>query len=44
MEKSEAYTSLLRGFIDRDLSGARFAISENHEGTEWAVFSKLPEV
>jgi putative transposase len=31
-EKGAAYTSLLRGLIDRGLSGVRLVVSDDHEG------------
>ncbi len=41
-EKGAAYTSLLRGLIDRGLSGVRLVVSDDHEGIKAAVFSELP--
>jgi putative transposase len=41
-EKSAAYTSLLRGLLDRGLSGVRLVISDDHEGIKAAVFGELP--
>jgi putative transposase len=41
-EKGAAYASLLRGLIDRGLSGARLVISDDHEGIKAAVASELP--
>jgi putative transposase len=40
-EKGAAYTSLLRGLIDRGLSGVRLVVSDEHEGIKAAVFSEL---
>ena len=40
-EKGAAYTSLLRGLIDRGLSGVRLVVSDDHEGIKAAVFSEL---
>ena len=41
-EKGAAYASLLRGLIDRDLSGVRLVISDDHEGIKAAVSGELP--
>jgi putative transposase len=41
-EKGAAYASLLRGLIDRGLSGVRLVISDDHEGIKAAVASELP--
>jgi putative transposase len=41
-EKGAAYASLLRGLIDRGLSGVRLVVSDDREGIETAVFSELP--
>jgi len=41
-EKGAAYASLLRGLIDRSLSGVRLVISDDHEGIKAAVASELP--
>lgn len=41
-EKGAAYTSLLRDLIDRDLSGVRLAVSDDHEGIKAAVAGELP--
>ena len=41
-EKGAAYASLLRGLIDRGLSGVRLVISDDHEGIKKAVSGKLP--
>ena len=41
-QKGAAYTSLLRGLIDRGLSGVRLVVSDDHEGIKAAVFSELP--
>ena len=43
-EKGAAYASLLRGLIDRGLSGVRLVVSDDHEGIKAAVFSELPGV
>jgi putative transposase len=43
MEKGAAYTSLLRGLIDRGLRGVRLVVSDYHEGIKVAVAGKLPE-
>jgi putative transposase len=41
-EKGAAYASLLRGLIDRGLSGVRLVISDEHEGIKAAVAGELP--
>ena len=42
-EKGEAYASLLRGLIERDLHGVRLVISDDHEGIKAALFGgELP--
>ena len=41
-EKGAAYASLLRGLIDRGLSGVRLVISDDHEGIKAAVAGELP--
>ena len=41
-EKGAAYTSLLRGLIDRGLSGVRLVVSDDHEGIKAAVAGELP--
>jgi transposase-like protein len=41
-EKGAAYASLLRGLIDRDLSGVRLVVSDDHEGIKAAVAGELP--
>ncbi len=41
-EKGAAYTSLLRGLLDRGLSGVKLVISDDHEGIKAAVFGELP--
>jgi putative transposase len=41
-EKGVAYASLLRGLIDRGLSGVRLVISDDHEGIKAAVCGELP--
>jgi putative transposase len=43
-EKSAAYASLLRGLIDRGLSGVRLVVSDDHEGIKAAVAGELPAV
>jgi len=43
-EKGAAYASLLRGLIDRGLSGVRLVVSDDHEGIKAAVFGELPGV
>ena len=43
-EKGTAYASLLRGLIDRGLSGVRLVVSDDHEGIKSAVFGELPGV
>src|SRR3954454_1745340 len=42
MEKGAAYASLLRGLIDRGLSGVRLVVSDDHEGIKAAVAGELP--
>jgi putative transposase len=41
-EKGAAYASLLRGLIDRGLSGVRLVVSDDHEGIKKAVSGELP--
>jgi putative transposase len=41
-EKGAAYASLLRGLLDRGLSGVRLVISDDHEGIKAAVSGELP--
>ncbi len=42
-EKGAAYASLVRGLLDRGLSGVRLVISDDHEGIKAAaVFGELP--
>jgi putative transposase len=41
-EKGAAYASLLRGLIDRGLSGVCLVISDDHEGIKAAVSGELP--
>lgn len=41
-EKGAAYTALLRGLIDRGLSGVRLVVSDDHEGIKAAVAGELP--
>jgi putative transposase len=43
-EKGAAYASLLRGLLDRGLSGVRLVISDDHEGIKIAVAGELPGV
>jgi transposase-like protein len=43
-EKSAAYASLLRGLLDRGLSGVRLVVSDDHEGIKVAVAGELPGV
>jgi putative transposase len=43
-EKSVAYASLLRGLLDRGLSGVRLVVSDDHEGIKSAVSGELPGV
>ncbi len=44
-EKGVAYdASLLRGLLDRGLSGVRLVVSDDHEGIKAAVFGELPRV
>ena len=40
-EKGAAYASLLRGLIDRGLSGVRLVVSDDHEGIKAAVAGEL---
>jgi putative transposase len=41
-EKGVAYASLLRGLIDRGLSGVRLVVSDDNEGIKAAVAGELP--
>ena len=41
-EKGAAYALLLRGLVDRGLSGVRLVISDDHEGIKAAVSGELP--
>jgi transposase-like protein len=41
-EKGAAYTSVLRGLIDRGLSGVRLVVSDDQEGIKAAVAGELP--
>ena len=41
-EKGAAYASLLRGLIDRGLSGVKLVVSDDHEGIKAAVSGELP--
>jgi putative transposase len=43
-EKGAAYASLLRGLIDRGLSGVRLVVSDDHEGIKAAVAAEMPGV
>jgi transposase-like protein len=43
-EKGVAYASLLRGLVDRGLSGVRLVVSDDHEGIKAAVAGELPAV
>lgn len=43
-EKSAAYSSLLRGLLDRGLSGVRLVVSDDHESIKAAVAGELPGV
>lgn len=43
-EKAVAYASLLRGLIDRGLSGVRLVVSDDHEGIKAAISGELPGV
>ena len=43
-EKGAAYTSLLRGLVDRGLRGVRLVVSDDHEGIKAAVAGELPGV
>jgi putative transposase len=43
-EKGAAYASLLRGLLDRGLSGVGLVISDEHEGIKAAVSGELPGV
>jgi len=43
-EKGAAYASLLRGLIDRGLSGVRLVVSDDHEGIKSAVAAEMPGV
>jgi putative transposase len=43
-EKSAAYASLLRGLVDRGLSGVKLVVSDDHEGIKSAVSGELPGV
>jgi putative transposase len=41
-EKGAAYASLLRGLVDRGLSGVQLVVSDDHEGRKAAVSGELP--
>ena len=43
-EKSAAYSSLLRGLLDRGLRGVRLVVSDDHEGIKAAVSGELAGV
>lgn len=43
-EKGAAYTSLLRGLLDRGLSGVKLVVSDDHEGIKSAVSGELAGV
>ena len=43
-EKGVAYASLLRGLIDRGLSGVRLVVSDDHEGIKAALAGEMPGV
>jgi len=43
-EKGAAYASMLRGLIDRGLSGVRLVVSDDHEGIKTAVAAEMPGV
>jgi putative transposase len=43
-EKGAAYASMLRGLVDRGLSGVKLVVSDDHEGIKAAVFGELPGV
>lgn len=43
-EKGAAYTSMLRGLVDRGLSGVQLVVSDDHEGIKAAVAGELPGV
>jgi putative transposase len=41
-EKGAAYVSLLRGLLDRGLSGVKLVVSDDHESIKAAIFGELP--
>jgi putative transposase len=41
-EKGAAYTSLLRGLLDRGLNGVRLVVSDDHESIKAVVYAELP--
>ena len=43
-EKGAAYASLVRGLLDRGISGVRLVVSDDHEGIKMAVAGELPGV
>jgi putative transposase len=43
-EKGAAYASMLRGLVDRGLSGVHLVVSDDHEGIKAAVAAEMPGV
>jgi len=43
-EKGAAYPSMLRGLLERGLSGVKLVVSDDHEGIKAAVSGELPGV
>jgi putative transposase len=43
-EKGAAYASMLRGLVDRGLSGVKLVVSDDYEGIKATLFSELPGV
>ena len=41
-EKKEAYRNLLKGLLERGLSGVQLVISDDHESIKAAVQPELP--
>jgi putative transposase len=41
-EKGAAYASMLRGLVDRGLSGVQLVVSDDHEGIKAAISGELP--
>ena len=41
-EKGAAYASMLRGLVDRGLSGVQPVLSDDHEGIKAALSGELP--